>query len=307
MPSSLKLALRREALRLRARVFQAVRGFFIGQGFLEVETPHLIPAPAPEAHIEPVRAGEGFLHTSPELCMKRLLAAGYPRLFQICRCFRAHERGSLHLPEFTLLEWYRAGADYRDLMTDCEALLTEVSGALGRTGLLSWGDLRISIAPPWERLPLEEAFSRYAPVSLEEAMDKDRFEEVLTREVEPRLGLQRPVFVLDYPLPMAALARRSPRYPEKAERFELYLGGVELANGFSELTDPREQRARFEEARALMGRMGKAPTPLPEPFLKSLEELPACAGIALGLDRLVMLLADAPSIDAVVAFTPEDL
>jgi lysyl-tRNA synthetase class 2 len=283
----------------RAALLQATRSFFIHQGFLEVETPIRIPAPAPEAHIEPEPAGEWFLQASPELAMKRLLAAGCDRIFQICKCFRRHEQGDLHLPEMTMLEWYRTHADYRDLMLDCEALLF----ALVPQRQLAVRGRLIDLTPPWPRLSLTEAFSRYASIPLAQALAEDRFEETLVTEVEPRLGLDTPLFLCDYPASLASLARLHPDNPGLAQRFELYVHGIELANGFSELTDAHEQRQRFLEEQERIRGLGRAPGPLPEEFLRDLERMPPAAGIALGVDRLVMLCTGAERIEQVVAFT----
>ncbi len=306
MDEAWRLTAKADALKLRAAMLLSIRGFFQAADFLEIETPHRIPAPAPESHIDAVASGEWFLHTSPELCMKRLLAAGYPRIFQLCRCFRAGERGLRHLPEFTLLEWYRSGADYRDLMADCEALIGRVAADLGMPGSCSWQGTRIDLAPPWERISVREAFERYAPMTPEEALRRDCFDEVMA-DIEPRLGLERPVFLCDYPAPLAALARLKAGEPDLAERFELYMAGLEMANAFSELIDAGEQRRRFEAAN-LQRRVGGCPVyPMPETFLDALPRMPASAGIALGVDRLAMILADRARIDDVVAFTPETL
>jgi len=297
------LARKRHKLNERARIIQTIRAFFVDRGYLEVETPHGIPGNAPEGYIDAVAAGDWFLHTSPELCMKRLLAAGYERLYQISRCWRQGERGSRHLPEYTMLEWYRAGVDYTALMTECEALLA----ALVPEGKLTCGGAAIDLAPPWERLTVAEAFARHGSLSLEAALAAGRFDEVIAFEIEPRLGLTKPTFLTEYPASLAALARRKPGNPAVAERFELYIGGLELANAFSELTDPVEQRQRFERDEAQRRAAGKTPYPIPEKFLRELETMPDAAGIALGIDRLVMLLTGAETIDEVVAFTPEEL
>ena len=297
------LAQRRPALEARARIVQTIRAFFIAEGFLEVETPQRIPVNAPELHIDAVRSGAWSLHTSPELCMKRLLAAGYPRIFQICRVWREAERGERHLPEFTLLEWYRTDADYLTLMDDCEALLRFLVPA----GVLQVQGGEIALAGPWERITLADAFAAYASLPLGEALAAGRFDEILTSEVEPRLGQERPTFLYDYPAELAALARRKADAPEIAERFELYIAGIEVANAFSELTDPEEQRQRFLAEEAARQVQGKTPLPLPEKFLAELVNLPTSAGIALGVDRLVMLVTGARTIDAVVAFPPEEL
>jgi lysyl-tRNA synthetase class 2 len=304
---SWKLAGRANTLRLRARMIQAIRRFFQEQDFLEVETPLRIPAPAPEFHIDAIPSGDWFLQTSPELCMKRLLAAGYPKIFQLCKCFRAGERGDRHLPEFTMLEWYREGKDYRTLMEDCEALITSVAGELGIDGVIFWQGRKIRLGIPWERITVHEAFSRYATMTAAEALRTDRFDEIFACEVEPRLGMESPVFLYEYPVELGALARVKDGDPGIAERFELYCAGLELANAFSELTDAEEQRRRFEEASRERRLNGSPLYPMPERFLEALTQMPPSAGIALGVDRLAMLLADKARIDEVVAFTPESL
>jgi lysyl-tRNA synthetase class 2 len=301
------LAAKADALKLRARMVQAIRRFFVERDFLEVETPCRIPAPAPECHIEPVASGEWFLHPSPELCMKRLLAAGYPKIFQLCRCFRGGERGERHLPEFTLLEWYRSHADYRALMDDCEGLIGQMAGELGFGSSLGPPGRRIRLGPPWERLTVREAFARYAPVPLSEALAADRFDEILALSIEPRLGNETPVFLYDYPAELGSLARVKAGDPSVAERFELYIAGLEVANAFSELTDPREQRRRFEEAIRRRRRQGRPVSPMPESFLEALAGMPPSAGIALGIDRLAMTVSGRERIEDVVAFTPESL
>jgi lysyl-tRNA synthetase class 2 len=294
-------------LHLRAVLIQALRIFFIDRGYLEVETPIRIPAPAPEAHIVPLTSEGWFLQTSPELCMKRLLAAGIPKIFQLCKCFRKGERGDRHLPEFTMLEWYAAGSDYRDLMADCEALLRHLAAAMGKGGVLEWQGRRIDLGPQWERITVAEAFRRYAPCPVEEALAQDQFDKMLVEYVEPHLGMTTPTFLCDYPAALGALARLSPTEATVAERFELYVAGLELANGFSELVDPVEQRARFLAEQEAIRLQGRDPGPMPESFLDGLEAMPPAAGIALGVDRLVMLFAGADNIDQVVSFTPERL
>ena len=301
------LSAKKPTLWLRARLIQAIRHFFTGKDYLEVETPCLIPAPAPELHINPIQASGAFLHPSPELCMKRLLAAGYPRIFQICKCFRQGERGGRHLPEFTLLEWYRAGTDYLGLMDECEEMITFVLGELGLPSVFLFQGKTLDLQRPWQRFTLQEAFERYASVPLEQALSSGRFDEVLAFDVEPLLGHPKPVFLHCYPSALAALARLSKEAPGHAERFELYAAGVELANAFSELTDPDEQKARFETERAKRKEQAKTVYPMPEKFLRSLPFMPESAGIALGVDRLVMLLSNQKEIDSVVSFTPEEL
>ena len=248
-PSSLlereTLAGKKQNLWLRAALIQAIRHFFTERKYLEVETPYLIPAPAPELHIDAIRADGGFLHTSPELCMKRLLAAGCPKIFQICRCFRQGERGGRHLPEFTLLEWYRAETNYLSLMDECEEMVTFVFEALGLPPFLEYQGRTLDLQRPWHRLTVHEAFERYASTPLERAMESGRFDEILAFEIERSMGFPKPVFLYHYPSALAALARLSTDAPGYAERFELYLAGLELANAFSELINAKEQRNRF--------------------------------------------------------------
>jgi lysyl-tRNA synthetase class 2 len=297
------LARKTNTLAERARIVNEVRAFFTNRGYLEVETPHRIPANAPEPHIDAVASGEWALHTSPELAMKRLLAAGNEQLFQISRVWREGERGQYHLPEFTLLEWYRSGVDYRALMKEC----MELFAVLVPERRLSRQGRSIDLTMPWQEMTVAEAFSKHACLSLDEALTTDRFEEILTTDIEPNLGKAGPTFITEYPVSLAALARTKPDDSTVAERFELYIDGLELANAFSELTDSCEQRSRFEADEAARRAAGKTPYPLPEKFLAELKTMPEAAGIALGLDRLIMLLTDAVSIDEVVAFTPDQL
>lgn len=293
-------------LHARARILDAVRRFFRDRGYLEVETPVRIPTLIPEAHIDPITSAGAFLHPSPEICMKRLLAWGHPRIFQICKCFRRDEAGERHLTEFTMLEWYQAGASYLDLMAQCEELVALAAAAAGLTDAICYQDGAAGLTPPWTRLSVSEAFARYAPVSAEEALATDRFDEIMGCEIEPRLGFGRPLFLYDYPLACGSLARRRPGAPV-AERFELYICGMELCNGFSELTDAREQRARFETENAVRRQAGRPACAMPERFLTDLAHMPPAAGNALGIDRLVMVLTDTPEITNVVAFGPEHL
>jgi lysyl-tRNA synthetase class 2 len=298
---------RKNALLDRSRIITIIRRFFEDRGFLDIETPCRIPAPAPEPYIDALPSGEWYLQTSPELAMKRLLAAGHEKIFQICRCWRDGERGRFHLPEFTMLEWYRADADYTDLMTDCEELLRDVVAAVPGATRISFQGIDVDVALPATRLTVREAFLRYTGRSAEEALDADCFDELMVEKIEPRLGVGAPTILYDYPAARGALSRRKSEDPSLTERFELYLCGVELANAFSELTDPEEQRERFRQDREERRLAGKDPYPLPQPFLDDLTNMPPSAGIALGIDRLVMLLLDAPAIDDVVAFTPEEL
>ncbi len=192
-----RLARKREALWKRARMIRAARDFLTGRSYLEVETPHLIPAVIPESNIDAVSCGSMFLHTSPELHMKRLLAAGYPRIFQICKCFRHGELGPYHLPEFTMLEWYCQGMNYRELMTECEDLVVSVADNLGCSGVIGYQGNAIGLQRPWESISVREAFARYASVSMDEAVTEDHFDEVMVTHIETRLGLKRPTFIYE--------------------------------------------------------------------------------------------------------------
>jgi elongation factor P--(R)-beta-lysine ligase len=307
MVAGSNLAGRKENLTIRATILGAIRSFFCENNFIEVETPHRIPVPIPEAHIDLIDSGSWVLQPSPEICMKRLLAADFDRIFQLCRCWRNGERGSLHLPEFTMLEWYRTNADYSQIMDDCETLVRTAAEALGLKGIIHRQGKAIRLNDPWERLTVREAFSRYGRISAEEALEKDLFDEIMVCSIEPHLGMETPTFLMDYPTERGSLARKKLGQEDVAERFELYIGGLELANAFSELVDPEEQRTRFVQEQKLRTVMKKTVYPLPEKFLRELSSVPPSAGIAFGIDRLVMLLLNADRIDEVVAFTPEEL
>ena len=307
MAKNWPLARRKKALQQRARILQGIRQFFIEEGYLEVETPHRIPTPAPESHIEAIASDTWFLHTSPELCMKRLMAAGYDKIFQICRCWRERERGSLHLPEFTLLEWYQTGGDYRSLMEECEDLIRSVARTIGVGQKIVFRGREIGLSEPWERISVKEAFRCYARTSVPKSLEKDLFDEIMVQDIEPNLGVERPTFIYDYPAERGALARLKKEDPTVAERFELYMGGLELANGFSELVDSEEQKKRFQAENENRQSNGKPIYSMPDKFLAELDDMPPSAGIALGVDRLVMVFLDSETIDDVVAFTPEEL
>ena len=292
---------------MRARIIQVIRNFFIDRKYLEVETPIRIPAPAPEAHIDAVTTGDWYLQTSPELCMKRLLAAGFSRIFQICKCFRHKERGTRHLPELTMLEWYRTSHNYVDLMDECEALICSVARQITGDQIISYQGRPIHLGNPWTRMSVAAAFQRYASMAMENALEADCFDEIMVNEIEPNLGSPSPLFLYDYPAPHGALARLKPQNHLLAERFELYIAGVELCNGFSELNDPAEQQARFEKEQRLRKSFGHPVYPMPQKFLTTLKDMPDACGNALGIDRLVMLFCNSTEIDDVVAFTPEEL
>lgn len=297
----------RQNLVTRSCVLQSIRSFFHDKGYIEIETPVRIPAPAPEANIDAFQTEEWFLHTSPELCMKRLLAAGYTRIFQICKCFRKEERGRIHLPEFTVLEWYTAGHTYLDMMNQCEDLIQFAADACTGKDHFFYKSEKIMLSSPWDRISVSDAFAQFSKISMEEALHRDCLDEVMALEIEPFLGKTRPVFLYDYPSSCAALARTKPGSPHVAERFELYIGGLEICNAFTELTDLFEQRSRFIKELSDRKNAGKIEYPMPERFLEALDDMPASTGNALGIDRILLLMTGAETIDEVVAFTPEEL
>jgi lysyl-tRNA synthetase class 2 len=328
-------ARRRPLLIRRARIVAAIRAWFLEQGFLEVETPALQVSPGLEPHLRAfpttLEAPDGresrlYLHTSPEFAMKKLLAAGEPRIFQMARVFRNGERSATHHPEFTMLEWYRAGEGYERLMGDCEGLVKAAAEAAG-TARLAWRGREAEPGTPFERLTVAEAFRRHAgfdplaylpgpgrfdvegfaqaarrigvTIAADDGWD-DIFFKVFLDRIEPKLGHPRPTLLANYPIHMAALSRPKADAPHLAERFELYVAGLELANAFGELTDPAEQRRRFEADMDLKQRLYGTRYPIDEDFLSALAEMPEASGIALGLDRLVMLATGAETIDDVL-------
>jgi len=293
-----------ENLKKRALVIELTRDFFRSAGFTEVETPLRCPSVIPEAHIDPVTSQGLYLQASPELCMKRLLARGADKIFQICKSFRRDERGRRHLPEFTLLEWYAVHQTYEDLMGQCRGLLQHIAQGLGTPGRLVYQGASLDLAGDFERITVAGAFARFSGVPLNQALDSGRFDEMISFDIEPHLGTSRPCFLYDYPISMASLSAVHPEKPDTAQRFEMYVAGIELANGFTELTDPALQKKRFERENELRVSQGKTRLPLPDAFLSDLAAMPPAAGIALGMDRLVMLFCDAPDIEQVVAFPP---
>jgi elongation factor P--(R)-beta-lysine ligase len=314
----------------RSAAMAALRRFFAERDFLEVETPLLVPSPGLELHLDAVTAGGGYLITSPEYQMKRLLAAGFERIYQVCRCFRAGEHGPHHAAEFTMVEWYRGFAELDAIARDTEELVAAVVTAVAGSPVARVAGRSIPVAPPWPRLTVRDAMRRWAGVEVAgdepapalvgavraagiavadgTAWDDAFFAAFLAR-VEPALAaLDHPVILEDWPAPLAALARRKPGDPRTALRFEAYVGGIELANAFGELTDPVEQRARFEHDQATRRTRGKPVYPIDERLLAALAEgLPPSAGIALGVDRLVMLATGAETIDEVLTFTAGEL
>lgn len=337
-----QFAPKRRKLEARSAIVAALRQTFRTRGFQEVETPILQVSPGMEPHlrvfgtaleaVDPRHTRRLFLHTSPEFAMKKLLAAGIKRPFQFARVFRNGERSTTHHPEFTMIEWYRAGDPYTALIADCQALLQTAAQAateyLEQPPILRWQERSADPFAPWQVLTVQQAFERHAGIDLRAAIDDpadpdvrllsaqaggigitahadDRWDDLFFRifldRVEPALGQGAPTVLTEYPISMAALSRPKPSDPTVAERFELYVGGLELANAFGELTDPIEQRRRFESDMALRERLYGDRLPIDEDFLAALHHgLPPSSGIALGLDRLVMLATGANHIEDVL-------
>lgn len=328
---------RRPLLLARNAIKSALRGWFEAQDFIEVEAGQLQISPGNETHLHGVEARlrrhDGgierfYLHTSPEFACKKLLAAGETRIFDFARVFRDRERGVLHAPEFTMLEWYRVGEPFEELMQDCATLL-QLAAKACNSRRLRFRDSEADPFLPPRRLTVSEAFATYAGIDLlattpdgvpnrdslaRAAQDRgiriaaddswsDLFSRIMVEKIEPQLGHGQATILSHYPVHEAALARPSPTDPRVAERFELYACGVELANGFGELTDPAEQRRRFEEDMQLKQAIYGERYPIDEGLLQALALMPETSGIALGFDRLVMLLCGAPRIDDVL-WTP---
>jgi len=297
-----------DLLRQRSQVLRAVREFFDQRAFIEVETPLMVPSPGLDLHLDAFEVGgttePRWLITSPEYQMKRLLAGGMPRVYQLCRCFRRNELGALHQPEFTMLEWYRAFSGSVEVMRDTEALVAHVASQLhdGSTILPARGR-PVDVAPPWDRVTVREAFAQHTSHRADDLLeDEETFFRVWVDEIEPHLGRHRPVFVTHWPAQMASLARLDPYDPTVADRVEAYVDGIELCNGFGELIDPVEQRERLVRDQREREVQGKPIYPIDDKFLSALEEgLPPCAGNALGIDRLVMLVLGVTHIDDVVS------
>jgi elongation factor P--(R)-beta-lysine ligase len=316
------------AARARTKMSSALREYFGTRGYLEVETPILVPTPGLEPHIDPFelefipqtnvgRRRPLYLHTSPEYAMKRLLAdPGCPPLFQLCKVFRNGEVSEHHNPEFTLLEFYRPNADYHAIMDDLEGALAHaersVTGAAAHFGKTPWERISVRDAllretgVDWRAHPTAEGLRAAAEAAGIRVGGADSWDDVFfhlfLQKVEPKLGQERPTFLLEYPAAMASLARLKPGDPGVAERVELYARGVELGNGFSELTDAAEQRARLQEEQALRTKQGRPAFPIDEKFLEAVGRMPPSGGIAVGLDRVLMLLLQAEQLADVLLF-----
>jgi elongation factor P--(R)-beta-lysine ligase len=317
-----------ENAKVRAKMNQALRDYFVSENYLEVETPNLIPIPGMEPHINPFETkfipetGIGkqlcmYLHTSPEYAMKRLLSKYKQNIFQICKTYRNGEISKTHNPEFTMLEFYRPFVNYEGIMAHTEAALSHVESAINKTSntfqktpyerisvrdaVLLHAGIDIQIHNTFESL-LKQAKEMSVFVSPEAKTFDDVFFHIFLERVEHKLGFNRPTFLIEYPSSQASLARLKPGDSTVAERVELYVNGIELGNGFSELVDAVEQRKRLTEEQAYRKSLGKPVFPLDEKFLESLKEMPESAGIAIGLDRVLMLLTGATEISDVLLF-----
>lgn len=321
----------KEFYQKRAKIIGLTRAFFEREGFVETETPIAVALPGQEPELSPVpvtlhdpqgRAHRYYLQTSPEFAMKKLLAAGFEKIFQICKCFRDYESfGGLHNPEFTMIEWYRANATYKDIMDDTERLFKFVAERL-----------EIPTPPPlylplikgenWDRKTMKQVWQEFVGVSLDEYLEapamrtlarsrgyevrddepyEDAFYKIFLNEIEPKLGTERPVFVYEYPAIMTSLSRICAHDSRYAERFELYIGGLELANAFGELTDAKEQKNRLEADRAKREATGRETYPVDSDFIAALlSGIPPTGGIALGVDRMVMFFTGASDINEVI-------
>ena len=294
----------RANIKLRSRALQAIRRFLTDRSYIEVETPVRVKTPALELHIDAIPSTDAYLRTSPEHHLKRLLVEGFERIFELGPCFRNDESGRMHQPEFSMLEWYRQGADYGAMLHETQSLLIAVAcDVLGSAQLLIDGQL-IDLEQDWLSLHVADVFKLHADWDPLTEFDADRFDLDLVEKVEPRLPKDCPVVLKDYPVQLAAQARCKDGSPVLAERWELYIGGIELANAYSEETSAETLRERFVSCRETRQRNGKVAYELDEPFMQAMAlGLPECAGVALGVDRLMMLLTDAADIEDVRTFS----
>ncbi len=321
----------------RIKIIKLIREFFWSLDFVETDTPIAVKYPGQEPYLNPVpvmfydptgKAENFYLHTSPELAMKKLLAVGYEKIFQIVKCFRNHEAfGGTHNTEFTMIEWYRAPGKYQDIMDDTENLFKFVGQKLNRQ-TVKYNDKEINIFKKWDRLSMKEVWQKFINVSLDDYLEfnklseltkakgysvqpddayEDLFFKIFLNEIEPRLGNETPVFVYDYPARMTSLSRLCEHDNRYAERFELYIGGLELANAFGELTDAEEQQRRLEKDRELRAKLGKAVWPVDEGFISALRSgIAPAGGVALGVDRMVLLFTEAKDLNEVIFQSVKD-
>ncbi len=328
-----------ERYNIREKVIKATRAFFDANGFHEVETPILIARPPAESYVDVFettlldRSGtprKAYLSTSPEVSLKKLIVAGLGNCYTLTKSFRNTEMQSrLHNPEFTILEWYRVGADYTAIMRDCEALVHSIYRRLCNDTPFTYQGKKVDLSPPWQRMTIAESFRAYASLNFDEFLDMDKardiaaargytvedhstweqlYNQIFLNDVEPKLGRGKPVILYEFPAAMAALARKKKSDPRFAERFELYVEGIELGDAYSELTDAQEQDARFQEEMKTLTRLGKTLYEYDHDFIDALKVgLPPCAGMAVGVDRLIMLFSDVTDIADTLFFPVGDL
>jgi lysyl-tRNA synthetase class 2 len=329
---------------VREQIIDAIRTYFKGRGFHEVQTPLLLPTPSTEPFLEVFQTElkdnldhkwPAFLPTSPEYALKKLLAAGSGSIFEITKSFRNGEgESSRHNPEFTILEWYEVGGDYMSVLKDLERMVECVGEQLNRStnkplNHLSYQGKEYDLTSPWEKISVAEAFLKYAGIETETMLDEAKLKaaaqakgyqveaettweeiwnQIIANEIEPKLGVGKPTVMYDFPLAQAVLAKKKASDPRFAERWEMYLGGLEIANCFSELTDWREQEQRCMENLEERKKMSKTAFPMDQDFIEALQEgMPESGGIAVGIDRLVMLMTDAARIEEVVFFPGAEL
>jgi len=334
----------KEKFLFRQKLLKGLREFFWKQGFVEVETPELVRLPGMEPYLDvfetvfhPIahdglapKKEEMFLITSPEYAMKKLLVGGYENIFQVTKSFRNKEHlSSMHNPEFTILEWYRAYSDYTKIMEDTENLVYELALQTNEKGVIRYKDYVVDVKPPWTRMTVLEAFERFAGIDkktfeneaefkkvaqqkgyavTDETSFDDAFFLIFMNEIEPKLGVKKPVLLYEYPVSMAALSKKCDHDSGYSERFETYIAGVELSNGFTELNDPVEQQTRLEHEHEERLKMGKQDYPVDQSFIRALQlGMPPSGGIALGVDRLMMLLTNTPDIRQMILFPHQEL
>lgn len=323
---------------VREKVLKSIRCFFDAQNFHEVETPLLVSLPPAESYVEVFEttlldryrhSKRAFLSTSPEVFLKKLLVAGIGNCYSITKSFRNMEtQSNLHIPEFTILEWYRVGEPYEKIMDECEALVRHIHAAVSGKKDFTYQGKRIDIDSPWERTTVKEAFARYAHIDLDAFFDEayaksvmkekgysdsdistweEMFHQLFLNEIEPHIGRDRPTILYEFPSSMAALSKKKASDTRYAERFEFYIAGLELGDCYSELTDPVEQKKRFDTEIEEILRLGKTSYAYDMDFIHALEiGLPACSGIAVGVDRLVMLFSDANDIADTLFFPAKE-
>lgn len=310
----------------RALIKKKLREFFEKKGFLEVQTPTFAKLPGMEPYLNPLpyefqdernKKFKGYVVTSPEYSLKKLLSRGYPKIFELARVFRQNESfGGTHNPEFTMLEWYRPHSNYKKIMQDCEELISFLAISLHRKPQIKFNKKIIDLTPPWPKLSVKDAFKKFADINLDNCQTLDNFQKetkskfpksyswddifyyIFLNQIEPNLPENRPIFIYEYPLPQASLAKKKSPESFYAERFELFIAGMEIANAFSELTDWQEQEKRLKEERRLRQKLGKDDYEIDQDFIEALKQgLPETGGIALGVERLEMLLLNIQEIN----------